>query len=149
MRRAVLLFAAGALLLAGCSMAPTTRSGYEYPFSVDIIDESRTSSSAPAEFRDRDPLPQCDDVSLEQGTQIPDASVACVEQAGPEGAELGVVQPTTEGDPIVTFYRVGPGIRGIEIWDDASRDPFGGGWHRAECDTVSVFSPEGCESTDF
>ena len=83
-KRAALLLATGVVLLAGCSMAPTTRSGYEYPFSVDIIEESRTSASAPAEFRDRDPLPQCEDVSLEQGTQIPDASVACVEQAGPD-----------------------------------------------------------------
>jgi hypothetical protein len=147
MRLAVV--AAGMLLLSGCAVNGTTHSGYDYPFSVSIIEESRTSSSAPAEFRDRDPLPKCEDVSLEQGTQIPDDSVACVEKAGPEGAELGVVQPTTEGDPIVTFYRVGPGIDGIEIWDDATRDAFGGGWHRAECATISVFAPEGCETTDF
>jgi hypothetical protein len=147
--RRVAVVAAGVLLLGGCAMAPTTRSGYEYPFSVDIIDESRASAAAPSEFRDRTPLPACEDVSLEQGTQIPDASVACIEQAGPEGAELGIVQPTTEGDPIVTFYRVGPGIPGIEIWDDATRDAFGGGWHLTRCRTISVFAPEGCETSDF
>jgi hypothetical protein len=141
---------AGALvLLSGCAMSATNGSGYPYPFTTGIIDESRTSADAPAEFRERDLLPPCADVVLDQGTQIPDASVACVEKAGPEGAELAVVQPTIEGDPIVTFYRVGPGIDGMEIWDDATRDTFGGGWHRAVCSTVSVFTPDGCENQDF
>ena len=149
MKRFVLLLAVGAVALAGCTMGPTNGSGYAYPFTTAIIDESRESTDAPAEFRDRDPLPACPAVVLDQGTQIPDASVACVEKAGPEGAELAVVQPTTEGDPIVTFYRVGPTIDGIEIWDDATRDTFGGGWHRAICSGVGVFTPTDCTYDDL
>ena len=150
MKRLALLLVPGLLLLAGCGMGATNGSGYAYPFTTAIIDESRADPDAPAEFRDRDTLPACPDVVLDQGTQIPDESVACIEKAGSEGAELAVVQPTTEGDPLVTFYRVGPEIDGIEIWDDATRDTFGDRkWHRAECETISVFTPTGCTSETF
>src|SRR5207253_11469017 len=67
------------------------------------------------------PYPPCPDVLLLQGEEIPDDAVACIEHAGPEGAELAVVRPTTEGDPYVMFYRVGHGIQGLEIWEDATR----------------------------
>jgi hypothetical protein len=149
-KRFVALLALAPVLLTGCAMGATNGSGYPYPFTTAIIDESRASQDAPEEFRTRPQLPACTDVVLDQGAQIPDASVACIETAGPEGAELAVVQPTTEGDPIVTFYRVGPGIDGIEIWDDATRDTFGDKkWHRAECATISVFAPTGCTSESF
>ena len=150
MRRLALVVVPGLLVLAGCAMGATNGSGYPYPFTTAIIDESRSSADAPEEFRTRTPLPACDDVVLDQGTQIPDASVACIEEAGSDGAELAVVQPTVEGDPLVTFYRVGPGIDGMEIWDDATRDTFGDKrWHRAECETISVFTPTGCTSESF
>jgi hypothetical protein len=139
------LLVLGVFSTTGCTMSPTTGSGYPYPFDTAILDESRASVDAPDEFRDRTPLPPCDDVTLEQGQQIPDAAVACIEDAGPEGAELATVGPTTEGDPIVTFYRVGPGIDGMEIFLDWTRDTFGGGWHRADCPEASIPVPEDCE----
>jgi hypothetical protein len=137
--------------LTGCVTAPGPQPGpsYSYPYSSDILDESRGSPDAPQEFMDRTPYPPCPDVMLEQGEEIPEDAVACIEHAGPEGAELAVVRPTTEGDPYVMFYRVGHGINGLEIWEDATRDAFGGGWHVANCSVLSVLTPGDCEYRDF
>jgi len=143
---ALAVLAGGAL--AGCT-SPAPSPTYTYPYSNDILDESRASPDAPPQFRDRTPYPPCPDVLLEQGEQIPDDAVACIERAGTEGAELAVVRPTTEGDPYVMFYRVGHGITGIEIWEDATRDAFGGGWHFASCTVASVLAPDGCDYRDF
>ncbi|WP_448061717.1 hypothetical protein [Cellulomonas hominis] len=61
------------------------------------------------------------------------------------GAELVVTAPTTEGDPVVTFSRVGPGIDGLEILTNASGDRFGGGTSTQLCPgTVTVTGPLGC-----
>ena len=148
---AAVLAVAGAVL-AGCASpisGPDPAPSYSYPYTSDILDESRASADAPQDFRERPPYPPCPDVLLLQGEQIPDDAVACIEHAGPEGAELAVVRPTTEGDPYVMFYRVGHGIEGLEIWEDATRDAFGGGWHLATCSVVSVLTPDDCEYRDF
>jgi hypothetical protein len=146
----VAVVAVALLALAGCTTTPSPdHTQYPYPYTSALIDESRASANAPAEFRDRTTLPACDDVLLRQGDEIPDAAIACVEDAGPDGAELAVGRPTTEGDAYVSFYRVGPGIDGIEIWEDGTRDAFGGGWHLGTCRDVSVLAPGRCAYQDF
>ncbi|MBD8060216.1 hypothetical protein IC607_14700 [Cellulomonas sp. JH27-2] len=60
---------------------------------------------------------------------MPDEAWACL-RAGAEaahgtGAELQLTSWTTEGDPIVTRYRTGAGIDGIEMTTDSTADSFG------------------------
>ena len=143
-----------ASLLSGCAQAgtdpdPDPRPSYSYPFATSIIDDSRQDTEAPSAFQQRDPLPACPDITLEQGEAIEGTSAACLEEAGSEGAELAVVLPTVEGDPIVRFFRVGPDIDGMEIWEDWTRDTFGGGWHLGLCSEVNVSNPGDCTFTDF
>ena len=50
------------------------------------------------------------------------------------GAELAVTSLTTEGDRIVTCYRVVPGRPGLEVFTDSTADKFAGtGWSYARC----------------
>ncbi len=96
-------------------------------------------------FADRSPLALCGEVELAHGEQVPVDAWACLDDAFGTGAELVVTAPTTEGDPVVTYYRVGPGIDGLEILTDASGDRYGGGASTPLCPgTVTVTKPLGC-----
>lgn len=115
------------------------------PWPDDPIAASRQSDDAPAEFRQREPLPSCGDVELAQGETVPDQAWACMNAAFGGGGELAVLQPTVEGDPIVTFYRVGPDIRGMDLIIDSTLDTFGFGWLVQHCvDSVDAREPAGC-----
>ncbi|CPW34028.1 Uncharacterised protein [Mycobacteroides abscessus subsp. abscessus] len=58
------------------------------------------------------------------------------------GGELTVVQPTFEGDPITTYYRVFSTDRRVEIFTDASADRFGNaGWSHFYCWAVPLNYP--------
>jgi hypothetical protein len=98
-----------------------------------VIASSMTSAEAPVAFRDRARLGSCGDVVLQQGGRIPAASIACLVGSAATGHELVVESPTTEGDPIVRYFRAGPDIDGVEVFEDATADRFGGGWHRSVC----------------
>ncbi len=66
--------------------------------------------------------------------------------AGAGGAEFALARPTSEGDYIVTFYRVGPAISGVDVFVDATRDQFGKGeWRQGSCPSVrSMLDPKVC-----
>jgi hypothetical protein len=130
-----------ALALAGCVHGGALPG----PWPDDPIGSSRQSEGAPAEFKNREPLTTCGDVELSQGEGVPDSAFACLNDAFGSGAELAVVQPTVEGDPVVTFYRVGPNIRGMDVFTDFTLDSFGSGWSVQHCVvTVDVREPAGC-----
>ncbi|MEU1973368.1 hypothetical protein ABZ477_17070 [Microbacterium sp. NPDC019599] len=96
------------------------------------------ATDGPAEFQSRAQLPSCGTVELDQGDSIPSDALDCVADAGDDGAELVVVAPTVEGDPITTYYRILP-QGGWEVFTDMSEDSFGGGWSHALCpDAVSM-----------
>jgi hypothetical protein len=87
--------------------------------------------AAPAEFTARDPLPACPAQDLGQGDRVAAEALACL-TAG--GAELAVTRPTTEGDPVASWFRARPGVPGLEVFVDGSRDRFGtGDWLRLDC----------------
>jgi hypothetical protein len=142
--RGVLQVAAGLGLLTvltGCVHGGVTVA----PWPDDPIAASRQSADAPVEFRMREPLPSCGNIELGQGEIVPDAAWECMNAAFESGAELAVVQPTTEGDPIVTFYRVGPSIRGMDVITDSTLDTYGFGWLVQRCvDTFDAREPAGC-----
>lgn len=113
------LFAAGVLaavaaLSAGCAA------------------EAAAPAPTPTSFLERAVLPSCGEVELGQGEEIPAENITCLEEAGPEGAELAVTRPTTEGDPFTEYYRVLPG-GGWEAYIDGSQDPNGGIWWFTPC----------------
>ncbi|WP_154795264.1 hypothetical protein [Occultella kanbiaonis] len=149
--------------LAGCGVESSGPSPIDAPYATSgptdsadpspapegsVIEASRSSDAAPPEFREREPLPSCGDVVFEQGAfDWPDGVVACLNAAGgPDGAgaEVAVQGPTTEGDPIVTYYRVGAGIDGVEIFTDATQDRFGPRtWDQGTCAGTAEFDAVG------
>ncbi|MET0788283.1 MAG: hypothetical protein ABWY33_03480 [Cellulomonas sp.] len=103
--------------------------------------------NAPATFTERAELPSCGEVRPDQGTGVDDDAWACLDHAATgDGAELVVTALSTEGDPITTYYRVGPGIDGVEVFVDSTQDGWGvQGWNHQVCpDTVTAAEPLGC-----
>ncbi len=100
-------------------------------------------------FADRSPLASCGEVVLGQGERVPDDAWACLDDAFATGAELVATAPTTEGDPIVTSSRVGPGIDGLEILTDASVDRYGADRSSTQLcpGTVTVTAPSAARSS--
>jgi hypothetical protein len=96
--------------VAGCSTG--------YPATIPL-DEHR----APAEFTKRERLPSCGRVVLQPAQLTPASAISCIDEAS--SAELVVMRPTTEGDPIVEYYRKVPGVAGLELFIDATRDSYG------------------------
>ena len=117
LRIAALLIACGtSALSAGCAAGP------QEPGDVPT----------PAQFEDREVLPSCGEITLEQGEELPEDALACLGEAGEEGAELAVTRPTTEGDPITEYYRAIPG-GGWEAYIDGTNDRHGGIWWYTPC----------------
>lgn len=91
-----------------------------------------------AQWQRRTSLPSCGSVVLEQGESLrrdASAELACLREAieSGSGAELKVRQPTVEGDPIWTYYRVMPSGT-TEAYEDGTEDQFGTGeWSFSEC----------------
>lgn len=101
---------------------------------ADRLDESKRSRLAPDTFRERKPFLSCGEFVLDQGAEVPQAAWDCLAGGVADGAELVEVRPTIEGDPVISYYRVGPGIAGVEIYYDASFDAYGSGeWSRTLC----------------
>ncbi|MDQ3900138.1 MAG: hypothetical protein M3319_06700 [Actinomycetota bacterium] len=115
--------------------------------AVTAVVAGCTKPREPAEFSERGMLPSCGQITLDQGEQIPADTLRCLDDAFDTGAELAVTFPTVEGDPIVRYYRVGPGIDGLEIFDDTSQDRFGAGrWNHMLCPgTVTASEPLNCQ----
>jgi len=133
--------AASAVLLAfalvGCAPAfPGLPGG---PPPDDPIAASRHSPDAPASFRERPELESCGEFVVEQAESFPDDGLACLDAAFDSGAELVVQVFTTEGDPVVFYYRVGPTIQGIEIFVDSTLDQYGVGWSHQSCPSATSF----------
>ncbi|TQJ32365.1 hypothetical protein [Microbacterium sp. SLBN-146] len=99
-------------------------------------------------FLERFDIPSCGHERLGQGQEIPDTAVECLADPGTDGAELIVTAPTTEGDPIVTYYRADPD-GSVEIWVDMTQDSYGGGWSHLRCpDAQAVLDLGGCDTDD-
>lgn len=121
---AVGLAAVALLGAAGCS------SSFPGPQNVpkDLFAAARSSTEAPDGFIDRVHRESCGEITLDQGASLPPDAVDCINAAiGAADAQLAVVAPTTEGDPIVTFYRTSASTPGVELFVDAEYDRFGSG----------------------
>lgn len=89
-----------------------------------IVDASRSSTTAPKKFRDRSQLPSCGEVASRNLTGPELGGFACLSSPRDAGAELAVLVWTQEGDPLVKYYRVGPGIDGVELFVDNTLDSY-------------------------
>ena len=100
---------------------------------MDRVASSRADPRAPDELRSTTPA-SCGTWVLDQGVDSSPVPWACLTNGAAGGAQLVLVRPTTEGDPIVTYYRSGPGIDGVRVFTDRSSDSFGSqGWLVQTC----------------
>ncbi|HWV79256.1 MAG TPA: hypothetical protein VN027_18250 [Isoptericola sp.] len=129
---------AGLAALAGCAGGPG----------------ASPASTGEELFAERAPLPSCGEVTArpDLGEGEPKAELAeayaCLDAAASgEGAELVVRSLTVEGDPIVEYWRTGPGIDGLEVYSDNTQDTYGDQvWRHRVCPgTATVAEPEDCE----
>jgi hypothetical protein len=110
-----------------------------------IIASSMTAADAPAAFKDRPTFRSCGRVDLRPGASLPAERIACLSSTPGEGRELIVVSRTTEGDPIVRYFRTGPDLAGVEIFEDATADRFGGGgWRHSFCRSGQIDQSGSC-----
>ncbi|WP_375405517.1 hypothetical protein [uncultured Amnibacterium sp.] len=140
---AIGVVAAAVLAFVTFREEPSAASDSASPRSA-VIANSMASAGAPASFRNRPTFRSCGEVVLAQGVRIPQARIRCLAAAPAEGRELVIASPTTEGDPIVRYYRTGPDLDGVEIVEDATRDRFGGGWHRSLCRSGRIDQTGAC-----
>jgi hypothetical protein len=101
--------------------------------AASAVASSTTSPDAPAAFTGRLPFRSCGQVEVAQGAAIPPALIACLSATPAEGRELVVVSPTAAGDRVVRYFRTGPDISGVELFEDATADPSDGTWHHTVC----------------
>ncbi|HEV7166519.1 MAG TPA: hypothetical protein VGN49_00965 [Micrococcaceae bacterium] len=147
MTAGLLLTCVAALPIEGCGGAASS----PLPTFTDkskVISDSRSSASAPDAFRSRQPLPNCGGIVLDQAQSVPQTALDCMASAaGAAGAELALARPTSEGDYVVTFYRVGASISSVEVFVDATRDQFGKQeWRQGSCPSVrSMLDPRVCD----
>jgi hypothetical protein len=102
----------------------------------ELLAESKRKGLEVPGFASREDLFSCGEYIRAQGVSWdePQEGWDCLAEHLEDGAELVLVSPTIEGDPIITYYRVGPGIDGLEYFTDASFDKFGGDtWTRTVC----------------
>lgn len=140
---AIGVVAAAVLALLTFGGQPSGSAATTSPDSA-VIASSRASADAPASFRDRPTFRSCGAIVLTQGGRIPPTRIRCLAATPDEGRELVVESRTTEGDPIVRYYRTGPDLDGVEIFEDAARDRFGGGWHRSLCRSGRIDQTGAC-----
>ena len=112
------------LAIAACSSS--------YPRAQNLPDDlfaaARGSRAAPRSFTDGVKRESCGEITLGQAQVLPTAVLHCINAAiGATDAELAVAAPTSEGDPIVTFYRTSARAGGVELFIDAEYDRFGSG----------------------
>ncbi|WP_157508909.1 hypothetical protein [Luteipulveratus halotolerans] len=117
------------MLLAGCSTAsggaPSTSSANP-PTPLQAYD--RAADPVARQFDQRERYADCGSVVFEQGPYpgLPDGPLSCMRRAraAKATAELRVTRPTTEGDPIVTYFRV-LGDGQVEVYADNTADSHG------------------------
>jgi hypothetical protein len=90
-----------------------------------------TACTGPAAAPKAQPSPtpgeiECGVFELKQRQELPEAAMRCIIDAAAQGrqARLQETRPTIEGDPIVTWYRVGP-TGAVEVTRDTTKDKFG------------------------
>ncbi|ALG27745.1 hypothetical protein AOZ07_01180 [Glutamicibacter halophytocola] len=139
----LLLVVLAMLMLSGCAGA--TPDGQPGP--QDIFEKSRNSDRAPSAFHDDVQRESCGEITLAQGEQIPAEAIDCMDAAtGERNAESAVLSPTTEGDPIITYYRTSADTSGIEMFSNGEYDKFGSrDWWHAMCPkSMTRLVREGC-----
>jgi hypothetical protein len=111
-----------------------------------------TPVATPREVTERVPLPPCGTESLRPNAPFNVEGRTCFWEAylAGEPAEFISTQPTTEGDPITTYYRVlGPGA--VEVFEDSTQDAWssGGAWKRYACTTLQELTVQGTDAPVF
>jgi hypothetical protein len=135
------------LTVAGCSIAVTAAEQQKPPGEIPsvlalpngAIHSALTSEHAPAGFHDGVNRASCGQFTLKQGQKVSSAAIDCINAArGTTAAQLVVVSPTTEGDPIVNIYRTDAGSEGVKVFIDNEFDRWGApGWNVRVCELAA------------
>jgi hypothetical protein len=134
----------GTLAMSGCASFPGDQT-----LPDDLFKAARQSEKAPEGFDNGLPRASCGEVTLSQGEQIPTDAVDCINASvGSVDAELAVVSLTSEGDPIVSFYRTAADEPGMEKFTDGEFDKYGPkAWTHEICrDKTALTSLHGCSA---
>jgi hypothetical protein len=104
-----------------------------------VINTALTSLDAPAGFHDGVERNSCGQLTLQQGQKISAVAIDCINAArSTTAAQLVVVSPTTEGDPIVNIYRTDVGVAGVKVFIDNEFDRWGApGWNLRLCELAA------------
>jgi len=134
------------LALAGCASGPAPA-----PDPDDPIAAARELVDAGGVVKSGDATATCGEFVLPQGVELDPAALDCLADASAAGAsaELAWAYPTTEGDPIVSFAFVRPGVEGVETYTTTAFDSYGGGavgsWSGTLCpDPRDVYGEGDC-----
>jgi hypothetical protein len=111
---------------------------------AEMIASSKASADAPASFTGRPVFRSCGAIALAHGGAIPPERLQCLGATPDQGRELVVVTATTEGDSVIRYFRTGPDLDGVEVFEDATADRFGGGWRHSSCRSGRIDQTGGC-----
>lgn len=105
-----------------------------------VITASRADVAAPRDVRPTPGRFSCGEVVLLPAGTLPHAERACLEShIGRSAAELVVIQRTTEGDPVISYYLTSPALHGYDLTTDQTRDRFGDQrWLQERCRPTST-----------
>ena len=110
---------------------------------------STVSDPVQKQWESREPSPSCGSLRLQQDEAMEDVGtteLACLQRAldSRRAAELTVRYLTTEGDPVINYYRVTP-TGSTEKYTDATQDAFSDRkWRFASCDRPSAALDVSC-----
>jgi len=97
------------------------------PESDPAIALARQLYDAPAAVSTGNAVGSCGEFQLGHVDQLPDEAIDCLaDAAGTASAELAWTAPTIEGDPIVSFAFVGPGMTGVQVVTTNTFDSWAG-----------------------
>jgi hypothetical protein len=117
---------------------PTASPDETYP--NPLFAEARALPDAPAAIDDPDASIDCGSVWLGQGEAIPIESLDCLARyAGDENVEFRLSRPTTEGDPIISFFVGEPEAEALDVYTTSHWDKWGeDGWTHTRCPLSAI-----------
>ncbi|MGT2426912.1 hypothetical protein [Amnibacterium kyonggiense] len=129
---AVAIVAGSVVAFLAFAVEPAGRPARPAP-AASVIARSTDSPNAPAAFKDRSPARSCGRIEVEQGATVPADRIACLAATPAGDRELVVVSATIAGGPVVRYYRTGPDVDGVVIFEDGTAVRPGGRWRRIDC----------------
>jgi hypothetical protein len=131
------------VVVAGIGAACSSQGIQSAPLPSPSAPLTSPSTPAPAEFTNRVSLQSCGEATPRgplpaMNERFPSPAIDClIAGQNGDGGEFVLRTFTTDGEPVVTYFRVLPGSSEVEVFVDDSKDKFRGGagtgWSRFTC----------------